>query len=70
MSDATITLTGVEILALKKLALINGVLAKALANRVAGDEQLALTRVLIDIVNRADLAAKSKERRERAGEER
>lgn len=54
--DAAITITPIELLALKKLTLINSALAKTLASRVAGGEQLALTRVLIDIVNRAELA--------------
>lgn len=60
--EATITLSRVEILALKKLALINGALAKTLQSRVAGGEQLALTRVLIDVVNRADLALNTPEK--------
>jgi len=55
MKDATITVSPVEVLALKKLVLINGALAKTLSARVSG-EQLALTRVLIDVVNRAELA--------------
>lgn len=52
----SIEITPVEVLALKKLVLINGALAKTLTDSTAGREQLALTRVLIDVVNRADLA--------------
>lgn len=51
-----IELSHIEISVLKKLALVNAALAKTLQSRVAGGEQLALTRVLIDIVNRAELA--------------
>lgn len=54
--EATITISHIEMLALKKLVLINSALASLpVSARVAG-EQLALTRVLIDIANRADLA--------------
>lgn len=59
--EATVTISRVEVLALKKLVLINGALAKTLQSRVAGGEQLALTRVLIDVVNRADLALNAPE---------
>ena len=53
---ATVEISPIEVLALKKLALINGALAQTLQSRVAGNEQLNLTRVLIEITNRADLA--------------
>ena len=52
---ATIEITPIEVLALKKLAVINGALAKSISG-VASVEQTALTRVLIDVVNRADVA--------------
>jgi len=54
---ATIKISPVEVLALKKLALINGVLAQSLSDDgIARREQLSLLRVLIDVTNRADLA--------------
>lgn len=52
----SIEITPVEVLALKKLVLINAALAKTLTDGTAGREQLALTKVLIEVVNRADLA--------------
>lgn len=54
MSKA-IEITTIELLALKKLSLINGALAKSLTG-TAAREQIALLRVLIDVINRADLA--------------
>lgn len=54
--DATVSISRVELMALKKLALINGALAKTLGDGTAGREQRALLRVLIDVVNRAELA--------------
>lgn len=45
-----------EILALKKLSLINGALAESLKDHTARREQTALLRVLMDVVARADLA--------------
>lgn len=53
---AAIEISAVEVLALKKLALINGALAESLKDRGARSEQTALLRVLIDITARADLA--------------
>jgi hypothetical protein len=49
---ATVEITPVEVMALKKLAVINGALAKSISGQ-ASVEQMALTRVLIDVVNRA-----------------
>lgn len=43
-------------MALKKLALINGALAQSLNDATARREQTALTRVLVDVAARADLA--------------
>ncbi len=45
----------IEVLALKKLALISGALASSLTDKSASREQRSLTRVLIDVVNRAEL---------------
>lgn len=53
---ASIEISHVEVFALKKLALINGALAKTLTNPTAKGEQTALTMVLMDVVARADLA--------------
>ncbi|RWO23314.1 hypothetical protein [Mesorhizobium sp.] len=52
---ATIEITPVEVLALKKLALINGALAQSISGQ-ARIEQTALLRVLVDVLARADLA--------------
>lgn len=51
----TVDITPIELLALKKLAIICGALAKSISG-TAAIEQTALTRVLIDVVNRADLS--------------
>ena len=50
-----IEITQIELLALKKLAVTCGALAKSLPGQ-AEVEQTALTRVLIDVVNRAEVA--------------
>ena len=52
---ATFEITQIELLALKKLAVINGALAKSLSG-TASIEQMALVRVLIDVANRAEVA--------------
>lgn len=52
---ANIEITQVELLALKKLAVINGALAKSLSGQAAV-EQTALTRVLVAVLGRADVA--------------
>lgn len=52
---AAIEISPIEVLALKKLALINGALAQTLTGQ-AGREQTALLSVLMDVVGRADLA--------------
>ena len=52
---AVFEISPVEVLALKKLAVINGALAKSLTG-MASVEQTALVRVLIDVLNRADVA--------------
>lgn len=54
--SGTIKISPVEVLALKKLALINGALAQSLTNSEARREQKALLGVLIDVTGRADLA--------------
>lgn len=56
LAGAVIEISPIEVLALKKLVLINGALAKQLGDGVAGREQTALLAVLIEVVNRADLA--------------
>ncbi|MCA0344082.1 MAG: hypothetical protein LCH99_30725 [Proteobacteria bacterium] len=52
---ATIEINPIEILALKKLAVINGALVKSLSGQ-ASREQTALLSVLVEVLNRADLA--------------
>lgn len=51
----SIEISPIEVLALKKLALVNGALAKTLTG-TAAREQGALLRVLIDVVSRAEIA--------------
>jgi hypothetical protein len=50
---ATVEISPVELLALKKLALINNALAMSLSNPTASGEQKALLRVLMDVIARA-----------------
>jgi hypothetical protein len=50
----TIDVSAVEVLALKKLALISHALAMSLTDKRAAREQLALTSVVTDIVKRAE----------------
>jgi hypothetical protein len=50
-----IEISPIELLALKKLALVNGALAKTLGG-TAERETSALLSVLIDVISRADLA--------------
>lgn len=56
---ANIEISPIEVLALKKLALINGALAQSISGQ-ARIEQTALLRVLMDVTTRADLANQSK----------
>jgi len=49
-----VTLSPIEILALKKLAIISGALATSLKDQGAAREQRALTKVLVDVIGRAD----------------
>lgn len=57
---AKIPISPIEVLALKKLALINDALARSLRDEGARREQLALLRVLMDVAARADLANATK----------
>lgn len=52
---ASVEISPIEVLALKKLAVINGVLAMSISG-AASVEQTALVRVLIEVVNRAEVA--------------
>lgn len=56
---AAVEITAIEVLALKKLALINGALAQSLTDPSVRREQTALLLVLMDVVARADLANKT-----------
>lgn len=51
-----LTISEIEILALKKLALVSRTLGQSLRARSAAKEQLALTQVLADVISRAELA--------------
>lgn len=53
---ASIEINSIELMALKKLALVNGALVESLSSYAAKQETKALLSVLIDVVNRADLA--------------
>ncbi|TKT80021.1 hypothetical protein [Aquamicrobium sp. LC103] len=57
---ASIEITPIEVLALKKLALINGALAQSLNDPTAKHQQTALLRVLMGVTARADLANQPK----------
>lgn len=63
---ATVEISSIEVTALKKLALICGALGQSLKDHSASREQIALTRVLIDVVNRADAALPSHQMKEPA----
>lgn len=54
--SARIEIGPVELLALKKLALVNGALVKSINSASARVELAALLGVLMDVVSRADLA--------------
>lgn len=54
---AIIDVTPVELLALKKLALINNALAMSLNSETARSEQISLVRVLVDVIGRASDAS-------------
>ncbi len=50
-----IVIDNLELLALKKLAVICGAVAKSLNDSRASREQKALTTVLVDVINRAEI---------------
>jgi hypothetical protein len=50
-----IVIEPLEILALKKLALICGAVGESLKDRSSAMEQRALTRTLLDVINRAEI---------------
>ena len=54
---AAVEISEIELLALKKLALINNALATSLRDKSAQREQTALLRVLMDVIGRAALTA-------------
>jgi hypothetical protein len=53
---AAVEISFIEMMALKKLALINGALAQSLKDPGARREQMSLLTVLMDVCSRADLA--------------
>lgn len=53
----TVEISGIELIALKKLALVCDALGQMLKDRSGAQEQKALTRVLIDVCNRAEYTA-------------
>ena len=61
---ASVEISSIEVMALKKLALICGALATSLKNQTAAREQRALTKVLIDVVNRAEVVLESRQPKE------
>ena len=52
-----VTISPIEMAALKKLAVISGAVAASLPDLTAAREQMALTRVLIDVIGRAEAPA-------------
>lgn len=56
MPGPSIVIAPIELLALKKLALICNALGQSLKNASAANEQRTLTKVLVDVIARADLA--------------
>ena len=54
---SAVTISPIEMAALKKLALVSGALASSLSDAAAAREQKALTRVLIDVIGRAEAPA-------------
>lgn len=56
---ATVEITALDVLVLKKLVVINAALAKALSDPRAAREQLAMVHAVNEFVLRADLAVKS-----------
>lgn len=56
---ATVEITALDVLVLKKLVIINAALGKALTDPKAAREQMAMVREVNDFVLRADLAVKS-----------
>jgi hypothetical protein len=57
----TIEISPVELMALKKLALICHALGQSLSDPGAKREQMSLTRVLVDVTARASIAEVRKE---------
>ncbi len=57
----TVELSTIDLLVLKKLALVNHALAMHLSDRAAAKEQLALTRALSDIIGRAEATTEQRE---------
>jgi hypothetical protein len=53
---ATVEISAHELVVLKKLVLVNAALAEALSDPTAVREQLAMVRVLNELVVKADLA--------------
>lgn len=56
---ATVEITNLDVMVLKKLVLINHALAKALTDKRAANEQLLMVCAVNDFVLRADLAVQS-----------
>jgi hypothetical protein len=54
--NALVEIGRIELLALKKLAIISGALAQSLRDASAAREQRALTSVLVEVINRADVS--------------
>ena len=59
---AMVEVTALDVLVLKKLVVINAALGKALTDKTAAREQMAMVREINEFVLRADLAVKSEKR--------
>jgi hypothetical protein len=68
-ADSAVTISAVELLALKKLALISGALAQSLSDKQAAREQRALTSVLVDVVSRAAISKATTDSRDGADQD-
>lgn len=56
-ATVTISVMGIELMALKKLSLISHALAKKISGYQAQQEQEALAQVLDDVIRKIELAA-------------
>jgi len=56
----TISVSAVDLLALKKMTIVAGALSKQFAGKPSGPEMELLTRTLLDLVNKIEVEAHAK----------